>query len=67
MSSFEARLDDAALAELPFRPPHLRRWDGIATRASWEPTRIHLQSLDLFRAEARRVTAGARSKGSVSS
>jgi DNA-binding transcriptional LysR family regulator len=54
MSSFEARLNDnRSLAVLPFRSAHLRRFDGVATRLNWEPTRTHLQFLDLLRSEAR--------------
>jgi LysR family transcriptional regulator, regulator for genes of the gallate degradation pathway len=58
MSRFEAQLNDtAALAVLPFRSPHLRRFDGIATRIAWQPTKIHLQFIDLLRAEACRFGA----------
>ncbi len=52
MSRFEAQLNDAALAVLPFRSPHLRRFDGVATRVGWQPTSIHLHFLELLRAEA---------------
>ena len=53
MSRFEAQLNDAAaLMVLPFRSPHLRRFDGVATRVGWQPTSIHLQFLELLRAEA---------------
>jgi LysR family transcriptional regulator, regulator for genes of the gallate degradation pathway len=58
MSRCEAQLNDtAALAVLPFRSPHLRRFDGIATRIAWQPTKIHLQFIDLLRAEACRFGA----------
>jgi LysR family transcriptional regulator of gallate degradation len=54
MSRFEAQLNDGrTLAVLPFRSPHLRRYDGIAIRGNWEPTSTHMQFLDLLRAEAR--------------
>jgi LysR family transcriptional regulator of gallate degradation len=67
MSSFEARLnDDAALTVLPFRSPHLHRCDGIATRVSWEPTRTHLQFLDMLRTQARLVAAGAQTEAGSS-
>jgi hypothetical protein len=67
MSSFEARLnDDEALMVLPFRSPHLRRCDGIATRVSWEPTRTHLQFLDMLRTQARLVAAGVKTEGGFS-
>jgi hypothetical protein len=36
---------------LPFRSPHLRRFDGIATRIGWQPTSIHLEFIALLRAE----------------
>jgi LysR family transcriptional regulator of gallate degradation len=56
MSRFEAKLNDIqTLAQLPFRSPHLRRFDGIATRIGWQPTRIHLEFLEQLRAEARRA------------
>jgi hypothetical protein len=46
---------------LPFRSPHLRRSDGIASRIDWHPTQVHLRFLQLLRAEARRVAGGGRS------
>jgi LysR family transcriptional regulator, regulator for genes of the gallate degradation pathway len=62
MSRFEAQLNDAkSLVVLPFRSPHLRRFDGIATRVGWQPTNIHLQFVDLLRAEALRLSAGPHS------
>jgi LysR family transcriptional regulator of gallate degradation len=61
MSRFEAKLNNiGALAQLPFRSPHLRRFDGIATRIGWQPTRIHLDFIALLRAEARGAVAGAQ-------
>ena len=55
MSRFEAQLNDpASLDTLPFRSLHLRRVDGIATRVGWNPTKVHLQFIDLLRAEAGR-------------
>jgi LysR family transcriptional regulator of gallate degradation len=61
MSRFEAQLNDIrSLAQLPFRSPHLRRFDGIATRIGWQPTSIHLEFIALLRAEARRAAVGAR-------
>src|SRR5580658_3731771 len=54
MSRFEAKLNDTGtLAQLPFRSPHLRRFDGIATRIGWQPTRIHREFIELLRAEGR--------------
>jgi len=56
MSRFEAELNDtASLAVLPFRSPHLGRFDGIATRVDWRPTSVHLQFVDLLRAQASRL------------
>jgi LysR family transcriptional regulator, regulator for genes of the gallate degradation pathway len=61
MSRFEAKLNDIRyLAQLPFRSPHLRRFDGIATRIGWQPTSIHLEFLELLRAEARGAAVGAQ-------
>jgi LysR family transcriptional regulator, regulator for genes of the gallate degradation pathway len=59
MSRCEAQLNDtSSLAMLPFRSPHLRRFDGIATRVGWQPTNIHLQFINLLKSEARRLGAG---------
>ena len=61
MSRFEAKLNDVgSLAQLPFRSPHLRRFDGIATRIGWQPTRIHREFIALLRDEARATAVGAR-------
>jgi LysR family transcriptional regulator, regulator for genes of the gallate degradation pathway len=61
MSRFEAELNDSkSLAQLPFRSPHLRRFDGIATRIGWQPTRIHLEFIELLREEARAAATGAQ-------
>jgi DNA-binding transcriptional LysR family regulator len=53
--------ESAALAVLPFRSPHLRRSDGVASRIDWHPTNVHLRFLQLLRAEARRLAGGGRS------
>jgi hypothetical protein len=56
MSDFEAELNDAgSFSVLPFRSAHLRRSDGIATRINWQPTSIHLQFMELLRAESYRL------------
>jgi LysR family transcriptional regulator of gallate degradation len=61
MSRFEAKLNDVkSLAQLPFRSPHLRRFDGIATRIGWQPTRIHREFIALLRAEAGAAAAVAQ-------
>jgi LysR family transcriptional regulator, regulator for genes of the gallate degradation pathway len=53
MSALEAQLNEPnQLAVLPFRSPELRRCDGIATRADWQPTRIHRHFLEALRARA---------------
>jgi LysR family transcriptional regulator, regulator for genes of the gallate degradation pathway len=65
MSRFEAKLNDTgSLAQLPFRSPHLRRFDGIATRIGWQPTNIHLEFIGLLRAEARGAAAGTQPRPS---
>jgi DNA-binding transcriptional LysR family regulator len=56
MSRLAAQANEsAALAVLPFRSPHLRRRDGVASRVEWHPTDVHLRFLQLLRAEARKV------------
>jgi DNA-binding transcriptional LysR family regulator len=61
MSRLAAQADEsAALAILPFRSPHLRRQDGVASRIDWHPTHVHLRFLQLLRTEARRVGGGGR-------
>ena len=63
MSQFEARLNDPeSLTVLPFSSRHLRRFDGIATRTDWRPTSIHLQFVDLLRAQASRLSKDLRSE-----
>jgi hypothetical protein len=65
MSRFEAKLNDTgSLAQLPFRSPHLRRFDGIATRIGWQPTNIHLEFIALLRAEARGAAAATQPRPS---
>jgi LysR family transcriptional regulator of gallate degradation len=62
MSRFEAQLNDpGSLAILPFCSRHLSRFDGIATRTDWRPTRIHLQFVELLRAQASRLSKEMRS------
>ena len=61
MSLFEARLNDSTIFTiLPFRSSHLKRSDGIATRADWRPTRIHLRFMDMLRHHARRISSLAQ-------
>jgi DNA-binding transcriptional LysR family regulator len=62
MSRLAAKSDEsAALTALPFRSPHLRRSDGVASRIDWHPTNVHLRFLRLLRAEARKVAGGKNS------
>ncbi len=61
MSRLAAQASESAeLAVLPFRSPHLRRRDGVASRIDWRPTDVHRRFLQLLRAEARRVAGGGR-------
>jgi LysR family transcriptional regulator, regulator for genes of the gallate degradation pathway len=63
MSGFEAQRNDArSLTQLPFRSPHLRRVDGIATRIGWQPTSIHRKFIEVLRAQARLAAADRRSE-----
>jgi LysR family transcriptional regulator, regulator for genes of the gallate degradation pathway len=63
MSQFEAKLNDPeSLAVLPFSSRHLRRFDGITTRIGWQPTKIHLQFVDLLREQASRLSGDMRSQ-----
>jgi LysR family transcriptional regulator, regulator for genes of the gallate degradation pathway len=63
MSALEAQLNEQTkLAVLPFRSAELRRCDGIATRADWQPTDIHRHFLTLLRAHARGVDNNGPSK-----
>ena len=62
MSTLEAQHNELArLAVLPFRSPELRRSDGLARRADWQPTPIHRHFLKVLRAHARRQSAVASS------
>jgi LysR family transcriptional regulator, regulator for genes of the gallate degradation pathway len=52
---------DAQLGEgltiLPFDSPALARNDGVASRADWQPTRLHQQFLELLRKQAQQYQA----------
>ncbi len=62
MSRLAAQASESPeFAVLPFRSPHLRRRDGVASRIDWRPTDVHRRFLHLLRAEARRVAEGGRS------
>ena len=53
LSTLEAQfMEPKALTIVPFRSPVLARADGVATRADWQPTRLHQQFLDLLRTQA---------------
>jgi LysR family transcriptional regulator, regulator for genes of the gallate degradation pathway len=57
LSRLEAQHDDSggSLITLPFDADDLLRNDGVATRADWQPTRIHRQFLDFLRQETREL------------
>ncbi|HEX3503986.1 MAG TPA: LysR family transcriptional regulator [Xanthobacteraceae bacterium] len=58
MSALEAQLNEPSkLAVLSFRSAELHRCDGIATRADWQPTRIHRHFLEALRMHAGQVGA----------
>jgi DNA-binding transcriptional LysR family regulator len=54
LSTLEAQLLEpgGAFTTLPFDSPVLARTDGVASRADWQPTRLHQQFLDLLRGQA---------------
>lgn len=63
MSTLEAQLNERnKLAILPFQSPELRRADGLATRADWQPTPIHLHFLKILRNQTRRLIAERSAK-----
>jgi LysR family transcriptional regulator of gallate degradation len=52
LSTLEAQfVEPEALTILPFDSPVLARADGVASRADWQPTRLHQQFLDLLRGQ----------------
>jgi LysR family transcriptional regulator of gallate degradation len=65
-SKLETEQTDVAahpLAKLPFNSTVLARADGAATRADWQPTRVHREFLELLREETRALrTAKSPSK-----
>jgi len=61
LSTLEAGFAEAeALTLLPFESPVLARADGVASRADWQPTRLHQQFLDLLRGQAQDYQAVSR-------
>lgn len=54
----EQSVGSRPLAKLPFRSGVLSRVDGIATRADWQPTRVHRAFLDLLREVTRPLRTG---------
>jgi LysR family transcriptional regulator of gallate degradation len=53
LPTVEAQLGEAlTLTILPFDSPALGRNDGVASRADWQPTRLHQQFLELLRTQA---------------
>jgi len=66
LSTLEAQFaDPEALTTVPFQSPELTRVDGVATRADWQPTRLHQQFLDLLRGEAREYQESRASSRAV--
>jgi LysR family transcriptional regulator, regulator for genes of the gallate degradation pathway len=51
LSTVEAQLGEG-LTILPFDSPALARSDGVASRADWQPTRLHQQFVELLRKQA---------------
>jgi LysR family transcriptional regulator, regulator for genes of the gallate degradation pathway len=51
LSTVEAQPGEA-LTILPFDSPALARNDGVASRADWQPTRLHQRFLELLRKQA---------------
>ena len=53
LSTLEAQfMEPKALTIVPFQSPVLARAGGVATRADWQPPRLHQQFLDLLRTQA---------------
>jgi len=58
LSTLEAQfVDPEVLTIVPFDSPELARADGVATRADWQPTRLHRRFLDLLQEQAREYQA----------
>jgi LysR family transcriptional regulator of gallate degradation len=51
LSTAEAQLGEDLII-LPFDSPALARNDGVASRADWQPTRLHQEFLELVRTQA---------------
>jgi LysR family transcriptional regulator of gallate degradation len=61
LSTLEAQFaEPEGLTMLPFDSPVLARVDGVASRADWQPTRLHQRFLDLLREQARDYQAATR-------
>jgi len=53
LSTLETQFaEPEGLSMLPFDSPVLARVDGVASRADWQPTRLHQRFLDLLRGQA---------------
>lgn len=60
ISRIEVDFDaNTELRVLPFRSHHLNRMHGIATRADWKPTGMHLEFVNLLRTQASTRFRGA--------
>jgi LysR family transcriptional regulator of gallate degradation len=58
LSTLEAQFaEPGALTMLPFDSLVLARADGVASRADWQPTRLHQQFLNLLREQAQEYQA----------
>jgi LysR family transcriptional regulator of gallate degradation len=54
LSTLETQFaEPEGLTVLPFESPVLARADGVASRADWQPTRLHQQFLNLLQEQAR--------------
>ena len=49
VSEIEAENEGKGLVALPYSLPRILRPHGVTTRANWEPTKTHLEFLDLLR------------------
>jgi len=59
LSTLEA-LSAEPFTMLPFDSPVLMRSDGFASRADWQPTRLHQQFMDLLRGHAQQYQSVTR-------
>jgi LysR family transcriptional regulator, regulator for genes of the gallate degradation pathway len=61
LSTLDAKFTEPEILTIvPFHSPALARADGVATRAEWQPTRLHREFLDLLRGQAQDYQAVTR-------